>query len=78
MSASLPDKRFMLSIIMTTSSRACSVPTVSGHMTHYPVPPYPLLFPPVIGGLSLSTLHSIQGNPSTNPSTNRHNIPSPA
>ncbi|XP_060541769.1 retinoic acid receptor beta isoform X2 [Pantherophis guttatus] len=59
---------------MTTSSRACSVPTVSGPMTHFSGPPYPLLFPPVIGGLSLSTLHSIQGNPSPN----RYNIPSPA
>ncbi|XP_028606496.1 retinoic acid receptor beta isoform X2 [Podarcis muralis] len=50
---------------MSTSSRTCPVPTVNGHMTHYPAPPYPLLFPPVIGGLSLSTLHGIQGNPPT-------------
>ncbi|XP_077158974.1 retinoic acid receptor beta isoform X2 [Paroedura picta] len=50
---------------MTTSSRACPVPTVNGHMTHYPAPPYPLLFPPVISGLSLSSLHGIQGNPPT-------------
>ncbi|XP_060104782.1 retinoic acid receptor beta isoform X2 [Heteronotia binoei] len=50
---------------MTTSSRACPVPAVNGHMTHYPAPPYPLLFPPVISGLSLSSLHGIQGNPPT-------------
>ncbi|XP_015267587.1 PREDICTED: retinoic acid receptor beta-like, partial [Gekko japonicus] len=50
---------------MTTSSRACPVPTVNGHMTHYPAPPYPLLFPPVISGLSLSSLHGIPGNPPT-------------
>nr|XP_056713857.1 retinoic acid receptor beta isoform X2 [Euleptes europaea] len=50
---------------MTTSSRACPVPMVNGHMTHYPAPPYPLLFPPVISGLSLSSLHGIQGNPPT-------------
>ncbi|XP_061443682.1 retinoic acid receptor beta isoform X1 [Rhineura floridana] len=50
---------------MTTSSRSLPVPTVNGHMTRYPTPPYPLLFPPVIGGLSLSTLHGVQGNPPT-------------
>ncbi|XP_053119879.1 retinoic acid receptor beta isoform X1 [Hemicordylus capensis] len=50
---------------MTTSSRTCAVPGVNGHMSHYPTPPYPLLFPPVIGGLSLSALHGIQGNPPT-------------
>ncbi|XP_060637887.2 retinoic acid receptor beta isoform X2 [Anolis sagrei] len=59
---------------MTTSSRTCPVPTVNGRMTHYPTPPYPLLFPPVIGGLSLSTLHGIQGNPTTN----GYSTPSPA
>ncbi|XP_066483994.1 retinoic acid receptor beta isoform X2 [Tiliqua scincoides] len=50
---------------MTSSSHTCPVPTVNGRMTHYPTPPYPLLFPPLIGGLSLSTLHGIQGNPPT-------------
>ncbi|XP_062813274.1 retinoic acid receptor beta isoform X4 [Anolis carolinensis] len=59
---------------MTTSSRTCPVPTVNGRMTHYPTPPYPLIFPPVIGGLSLSTLHGIQGNPTTN----GYSTPSPA
>ena len=48
---------------MTTSSHACPVPAVSGHMTHYPAAPYPLLFPPVIGGLSLPPLHGLHGHP---------------
>ncbi|XP_057240677.1 retinoic acid receptor beta isoform X2 [Malurus melanocephalus] len=50
---------------MTTSSRTCPVPAVNGHMTHYPAAPYPLLFPPVIGGLSLPSLHGLQGHPPT-------------
>ncbi|XP_037239991.1 retinoic acid receptor beta isoform X1 [Falco biarmicus] len=50
---------------MTTSSRTCPVPTVNGHMTHYPAAPYPLLFPPVIGGLSLPSLHGLQSHPPT-------------
>ncbi|EFB16831.1 hypothetical protein PANDA_016142 [Ailuropoda melanoleuca] len=48
---------------MTTSSHACPVPAVNGHMTHYPAAPYPLLFPPVIGGLSLPPLHGLHGHP---------------
>ncbi|XP_075861898.1 retinoic acid receptor beta isoform X3 [Microcebus murinus] len=48
---------------MTTSSHACPVPAVNGHMTHYPATPYPLLFPPVIGGLSLPPLHGLHGHP---------------
>ncbi|KAM8811133.1 retinoic acid receptor beta isoform 2-T2 [Eudromia elegans] len=48
---------------MTTSSRTCPVPAVNGHMTHYPAAPYPLLFPPVIGGLSLPALHGLQSHP---------------
>ncbi|XP_032183622.1 retinoic acid receptor beta isoform X1 [Lutra lutra] len=48
---------------MTTSSHACPVPSVNGHMTHYPAAPYPLLFPPVIGGLSLPPLHGLHGHP---------------
>ncbi|XP_022370953.1 retinoic acid receptor beta isoform X1 [Enhydra lutris kenyoni] len=48
---------------MTTSSHACPVPSVNGHMTHYPATPYPLLFPPVIGGLSLPPLHGLHGHP---------------
>ncbi|XP_078233425.1 retinoic acid receptor beta isoform X5 [Pogona vitticeps] len=59
---------------MTTSSRAGPVPTVNGHMAHYPTPPYPLIFPPVLGGLSLSALHGIQGNPPTS----GYSTPSPA
>ena len=43
---------------MTTSSPACHVPAVSSHMAHYPAAPYPLLFPPVISGLSLPPLHA--------------------
>ncbi|XP_015709391.1 retinoic acid receptor beta isoform X2 [Coturnix japonica] len=50
---------------MTTSSRTCPVPAVNGHMTHYPAAPYPLLFPPVIGGLSLPSLHGLQSHPPT-------------
>ncbi|XP_027531209.1 retinoic acid receptor beta isoform X1 [Neopelma chrysocephalum] len=50
---------------MTTSSRTCPVPTVNGHMTHYPAAPYPLLFPPVIGGLSLPSLHGLQSHQPT-------------
>ncbi|XP_009880455.1 PREDICTED: retinoic acid receptor beta isoform X2 [Charadrius vociferus] len=50
---------------MTTSSRTCPVPAVNGHMTHYPAAPYPLLFPPVIGGLSLPSLHGLQNHPPT-------------
>ncbi|XP_010582650.1 PREDICTED: retinoic acid receptor beta isoform X1 [Haliaeetus leucocephalus] len=50
---------------MTTSSRTCPVPAVNGHMTHYPSAPYPLLFPPVIGGLSLPSLHGLQSHPPT-------------
>lgn len=49
--------------IMTTSSHTCPVPAVNGHMTHYPAAPYPLLFPPVIGGLSLPSLHGLHGHP---------------
>ncbi|KFO26500.1 Retinoic acid receptor beta [Fukomys damarensis] len=48
---------------MTTSSHTCPVPAVNGHMTHYPATPYPLLFPPVIGGLSLPPLHGLHGHP---------------
>ncbi|XP_052046335.1 retinoic acid receptor beta isoform X3 [Apodemus sylvaticus] len=48
---------------MSTSSHACPVPAVRGHMTHYPAAPYPLLFPPVIGGLSLPPLHGLHGHP---------------
>nr|XP_008007485.2 retinoic acid receptor beta isoform X1 [Chlorocebus sabaeus]XP_037858262.1 retinoic acid receptor beta isoform X1 [Chlorocebus sabaeus]XP_037858263.1 retinoic acid receptor beta isoform X1 [Chlorocebus sabaeus] len=48
---------------MTTSGHACPVPAVNGHMTHYPTTPYPLLFPPVIGGLSLPPLHGLHGHP---------------
>ncbi|KAJ1066646.1 hypothetical protein K5549_002548 [Capra hircus] len=48
---------------MTTSSPACHVPAVSGHMAHYPAAPYPLLFPPVISGLSLPPLHGLHGPP---------------
>ncbi|EHH16799.1 hypothetical protein EGK_12147 [Macaca mulatta] len=48
---------------MTTSGHACPVPAVNGHMTHYPATPYPLLFPPVIGGLSLPPLHGLHGHP---------------
>lgn len=48
---------------MTTSSHTCPVPAVNGHMTHYPAAPYPLLFPPVIGGLSLPPLHGLHGHP---------------
>ncbi|XP_060036428.1 retinoic acid receptor beta isoform X3 [Erinaceus europaeus] len=48
---------------MTTSSHTCPVPTVNGHMSHYPAAPYPLLFPPVIGGLSLPTLRGLHGHP---------------
>ncbi|KAF7238279.1 Retinoic acid receptor beta, partial [Varanus komodoensis] len=55
--------------IMTTSSRTCPIPSVNRHMSHYPTAPYPLLFPPVIGGLSLSSLHGIQGNPPSGFST---------
>ncbi|XP_009686231.1 retinoic acid receptor beta isoform X1 [Struthio camelus] len=58
---------------MTTSSRTCPVPAVNGHMTHYPAAPYPLLFPPVIGGLSLPSLHGLQSHPPSGCST-----PSPA
>ncbi|KAM6375696.1 retinoic acid receptor beta isoform 2-T2 [Alca torda] len=50
---------------MTTSSRTCPVPAVNGHMTHYPAAPYPLLFPPVIGGLPLPSLHGLQSHPPT-------------
>nr|CAA39997.1 retinoic acid binding protein beta isoform [Gallus gallus] len=50
---------------MTTSSRTCPVPAVNGHMTHYPAAPYPLLFAPVIGGLSLPSLHGLQSHPPT-------------
>lgn len=50
---------------MTTSSRTCPVPAVNGHMTHYPPAPYPLLFPPVLGGLSLPSLHGLQSHPPT-------------
>ncbi|KAM6134479.1 retinoic acid receptor beta isoform 3-T3 [Pterocles gutturalis] len=50
---------------MTTSSRTCPVPAVNGHMTHYPAAPYPLLFPPVISGLSLPSLHGLQSHPPT-------------
>ncbi|KAM4907034.1 retinoic acid receptor beta [Sylvia borin] len=50
---------------MTTSSRTCPVPAVNGHMTHYPAAPYPLLFPPVIGGLSLPSLHGLRSHPPT-------------
>ncbi|XP_071417205.1 retinoic acid receptor beta isoform X1 [Pithys albifrons albifrons] len=50
---------------MTTSSRTCPVPAVNGHMTHYPAAPYPLLFPPVIGGLSLPSLHGLQSHQPT-------------
>ncbi|XP_010397236.1 retinoic acid receptor beta isoform X1 [Corvus cornix cornix] len=50
---------------MTTSSRTCPVPAVNGRMTHYPAAPYPLLFPPVIGGLSLPSLHGLQSHPPT-------------
>ncbi|XP_069716243.1 retinoic acid receptor beta isoform X1 [Phaenicophaeus curvirostris] len=50
---------------MTTSSRTCPVPAVNGHMTHYPAAPYPLLFPPVIGGLSLPPLRGLQSHPPT-------------
>ncbi|KAI4529525.1 hypothetical protein MG293_020203 [Ovis ammon polii] len=32
-------------------------------MAHYPAAPYPLLFPPVIGGLSLPPLHGLHGPP---------------
>ncbi|KAM4658327.1 retinoic acid receptor beta isoform 2-T2 [Amazona ochrocephala] len=59
---------------MTTSSRTCPVPAVNGHMTHYPAAPYPLLFPPVIGGLSLPSLHGLQ----THPPTSGCSTPSPA
>ncbi|XP_010005811.1 PREDICTED: retinoic acid receptor beta isoform X1 [Chaetura pelagica] len=59
---------------MTTSSRTCPVPAVNGHMTHYPTAPYPLLFPPVIGGLSLPSLHGLQ----THPPTSGCSTPSPA
>ncbi|EDL20645.1 mCG147698, partial [Mus musculus] len=48
---------------MSTSSHACPVPAVRGHMTHYPAAPYPLLFPPVIRGLSLPPLHGLHGHP---------------
>ncbi|XP_007934567.1 retinoic acid receptor beta [Orycteropus afer afer] len=48
---------------MTSSSHTCPVPAVNGHMTHYPTAPYPLLFPPVIGGLSLPPLHGLHGHP---------------
>ncbi|XP_064023156.1 retinoic acid receptor beta isoform X1 [Pogoniulus pusillus] len=48
---------------MTTSSRTCPVPAVNGHMTHYPAAPYPLLFPPVISGLSLPSLRGLQSHP---------------
>ncbi|XP_070220323.1 retinoic acid receptor beta isoform X3 [Bos mutus] len=48
---------------MTTRSPACHVPAVSGHMAHYPAAPYPLLFPPVIGGLPLPPLHGLHGPP---------------
>nr|XP_020737239.1 retinoic acid receptor beta isoform X1 [Odocoileus virginianus texanus]XP_020737240.1 retinoic acid receptor beta isoform X1 [Odocoileus virginianus texanus] len=47
---------------MSTSSPACHV-AAAGHMTHYPATPYPLLFPPVIGGLSLPPLHGLHGPP---------------
>ncbi|XP_054241202.1 retinoic acid receptor beta isoform X2 [Indicator indicator] len=50
---------------MTTSSRTCPVPAVNGHMTHYPAAPYPLLFPPVISGLSLPSLRGLQSHPPT-------------
>ncbi|XP_053322623.1 retinoic acid receptor beta isoform X1 [Spea bombifrons] len=50
---------------MTTSSRTCPVPTVNGHMNHYPATHYPFLFPPVIRGLSLPSLHGLQGQPPT-------------
>lgn len=56
---------YILRINMTTSSRTCPVPTVNGHMNHYPTAPYPLLFPPVIGGLSLPSLHGLQSHPPT-------------
>ncbi|XP_032534120.1 retinoic acid receptor beta isoform X2 [Chiroxiphia lanceolata] len=59
---------------MTTSSRTCPVPAVNGHMTHYPAAPYPLLFPPVIGGLSLPSLHGLQ----THQPTSGCSTPSPA
>ncbi|XP_061218658.1 retinoic acid receptor beta isoform X2 [Neopsephotus bourkii] len=59
---------------MTTSSRTCPVPAVNGHMTHYPAAPYPLLFPPVIGGLTLPSLHGLQ----THPPTSGCSTPSPA
>ncbi|XP_063264885.1 retinoic acid receptor beta isoform X1 [Prinia subflava] len=59
---------------MTTSSRTCPVPAVNGHMTHYPAAPYPLLFPPVIGGLSLPSLHGLR----THPPTSGCSTPSPA
>ncbi|MXQ96670.1 hypothetical protein E5288_WYG020508 [Bos mutus] len=32
-------------------------------MAHYPAAPYPLLFPPVIGGLPLPPLHGLHGPP---------------
>ncbi|XP_028927062.1 retinoic acid receptor beta isoform X1 [Ornithorhynchus anatinus] len=50
---------------MTTSSHTCPVPAVNGHMNHYPTAPYPLLFPPVIGGLPLPSLHGLHGHPPT-------------
>ncbi|KAM4028383.1 retinoic acid receptor beta isoform 4-T4 [Anomaloglossus baeobatrachus] len=58
---------------MTTSSRSCPLPSVNGHMNHYPATHYPFLFPPVIGGLPLP-LHGYQGHPPTSSCS----TPSPA